>query len=90
MIFKGQASKGSRIAGARSGRPGGETSTQLMFAWSYYPPVPCSKMVGGVLTMRPISNSDNLQFPIVLLALGVGLRTIGRVYPTLPFPTLAG
>ena len=74
MIFKRQTSKGSRIARARSGRPGGETTTQLMFAWSYYPPVPCSKMVGGVLTMRPISNSDNLQFPRVSLALGVGLR----------------
>ena len=48
----------------------------------------CSKMVGGVLTMRPISNSDNLQFPIVLIAVGVGLRLKGRVYPTLPHPTL--
>ena len=73
-MFMGQASKGSRIAGARRGRPGGETTTQLMFTWSYYPPVPCSKMVGGVLTMRPVSNSDNLQFPRVSLALGVGLR----------------
>ena len=60
--------------GPREGKPGGETTTQLMFAWRYYPPVPCSKMVGGVLTMRPISNSDNLQFPIVHPALGVGLR----------------
>ena len=84
MIFKRQTSKGSRIARARSGRPGGEITTQLMFAWSYYPPVPCSKMVGGVLTMRPISNSDNLQFPVVHLALGVGLRIKGRVYPILP------
>ena len=88
LIFNGQASKGSRISGARRGRQGGETTTQLMFAWSYYPPVPCSKMVGGVLTMRPVSNSDNLQFPIVLLALGVELREKGRVYSTLPFPTL--
>ena len=62
----------------------------LLFAWINYPPVPCSKMVGGVPTMRPESNSDNLQFPIVLLALGVGLRTIGRVYPTLPYPILMG
>ena len=89
-MFKGQASKGSRIAGARSGRPGGETTTQLMFAWSYYPPVPCSRMVGGVPTMRPESNSDNLQFPIVLLALGVGLRRKSRVYPALPYPILLG
>ena len=43
-----------------------------------YPPVPCSKMVGGVPTMRPESNSDNLQFPIVLPALGVGLRIKGK------------
>ena len=44
-------------------------------------------MVGGVLTMRPISNSDNLQFPIVLPALGVGLRIKGRIYlnSTLPY-----
>ena len=47
-------------------------------------------MVGGVPTMRPESNSDNLQFPIVLLALGVGLRIIGRVYPTLTYPILMG
>ena len=90
MIFKRQTSKGSRIARARSGRPGGEITTQLMFAWSYYPPVPCSKMVGGVPTMRPESNSDNLQFPIVLLALGAGLRRKSRVCPTLPYPILMG
>ena len=59
-----------------------------MFAWIDYPPVPCSKMVGGVLTMRPISNSDNLQFPIVLLALGVGLRIKGRIYPNSTLPNL--
>ena len=42
-------------------------------------------MVGGVLTERPTSNSDNLQFPIVLIALGVGLRLKGRVYSILPY-----
>ena len=47
-------------------------------------------MVGGVLTMRLISNSDNLQFPIVLIAVGVGLRLKGRVYPTLPYLTVPG
>ena len=47
-------------------------------------------MVGGVPTMRPESNSDNLQFPIVLLALGVGLRRKSRVYPALPYPILLG
>ena len=56
------------------GKPGSKKTKPLMFAWIDYPPVPCSKMVGGVLTMRPISNSDNLQFPRVSLALGVGLR----------------
>ena len=45
----------------------GKKIKQLMFAWTDYPLVPCSKMVGGVLTMIPTSNSDNLQFPIVLL-----------------------
>ena len=64
------------------------TTKQLLFAWGNYPPVPCSKMVGGVLTMTPVSNSDNLQFPVVHLALGVGLRIKGRVYPILPLPTL--
>ena len=70
--------------------PGDDKTTLLLFAWINYPPVPCSKMVGGVPTMRPESNSDNLQFPIVLLALGVGLRRIGRVYPTLTYPILMG
>ena len=70
------------------GGQGGETTTQLMFAWSYYPPVPCSKMMHGVLTMRPISNSDNLQFPIVLPALGVGLRIKDRIYPNSNLPYL--
>ena len=58
----------------RKGKPKCKTTKQLLFTWIYYPPVPCSKIVGGVLTMRLTSNSDNLQFPIVLLALGVGLR----------------
>ena len=60
-------------------KPQGEKTKQLLFAWINFPPVPCSKMVGGVLTMRPTSNSDNLQFPIVFQALGVGLRIKGRV-----------
>ena len=49
-------------------------------------------MVDGVLTMTQISNSDNLQFPIVLPALGVGLRIKGRIYPnsTLPYPGRIG
>ena len=81
--------KGFRIAGGE-GKRGSETTTQLMFAWSYYPPVPCSRMVGGVPSMRQESNSDNLQFPIVLLALGVGLRRKSRVYPALPYPILLG
>ena len=60
-------------------KPQGEKTKQLLFAWINYPPVPCSKMVGGVLTMRPISNSDNLQFPIVFPALRGGLRRKSRV-----------
>ena len=43
----------------------GQEEKKLLFAWTDYPPVPCSRMVGGVLTMRPKSNSDNLQFLIV-------------------------
>ena len=89
LLFKGLAHKGSIIAEARREARGKKTNP-LLFAWINYPPVPCSRMVGGVPTMRPESNSDNLQFPIVLLALGVGLRTIGRVYPTLPYPILMG
>ena len=44
---------------------GAQEEKKLLFAWTDYPPVPCSRMVGGVPTMRPESNSDNLQFPIV-------------------------
>ena len=75
------------------GKAGGEKTqhkTQLLFAWMNYPPVPCSRMVNGVLTMRPVSSSDNLQFPRVFPALGVGLRRKSRVYPTLPYPILMG
>ena len=71
--------EGSKIAVVeREAR--GPKKKQLLFAWSNYPPVPCSKMVGGVLTMRPKSNSDNLQFPRVCPAMGVGLRRKRRIY----------
>ena len=50
-----------------------------MFAWTDYPLVPCSRMVGGVLTERLTTNSDNLQFPIVFPVLGVGLRRKSRL-----------
>ena len=90
LIFKGRwAPKGSRIVGVgRKARGNGDTKILLLFAWSNYPLVPCSKMVSGMLTMRPISISDNLQFPIELLALHVGLKIKGKVYPTLSHPTL--
>ena len=76
MIFKvGWAPNGSRRAGlGRKARGNGDTTKLLLFAWSNYLLVTCLKIVGGVLTMRTISNSDNLQFPIVLLAQGVWLR----------------
>ena len=83
------ASKGSRIAEKGRDARGRENNTTIV-RMDKLPTGSMPKNSGWGANLRPESNSDSLQFPIVLLALGVGLRRIGRVYPTLPYPILMG